>query len=46
MGGALYSPNSFFAIGVLAVLVEGLVVIIHSRAAEWGSTFAAIYMTW
>ena len=29
-----YSPNSFPAIGVLAVLIRGLVVMGHSRAAK------------
>ena len=41
-----YSPNSFPAIGVLAGLVRGLVVVPHSRAAKWLRPFVAIYMTW
>ena len=40
------SANSFPAIGVLAVLIEGLVVIGLSSAAEYKSPFAVIYMTW
>ena len=40
------SPNSFPAIGVLAVLIEGPVVISLSRAAKYRSPFAVIYMNW
>ena len=41
-----HSPNSFSAIGVLAGLIEGLVVVGHSVAAKWVTPFVAIFMTW
>ena len=41
-----FSPNCFPATGVLAGLVEGLVVVGPSRAAKCRRPFVAIYMCW
>ena len=46
---AICSPNSFPAIGVLAGLIERLVIGTHCRALPGGrvrARFVAIYLTW
>ena len=41
----VFPQTELASVGVLAVLIEGPVVITHHRGAKWPPTFVAIYCT-